>query len=509
MGHLQKLLLVIGLIGCQHSLYATLPKFSAIELRVGSGNDLNSGMYSSRIGDGTACTVGGTDYTQQNGPQVTFDGATITAVTAGVSATITITGYTVATTDVCNTLRIASGTNFTASLYQIVSVSTGAGTWTLDRNVATGVGAAMVGRMGGALATLRQAVVTDWAINSRANQENQPTVWSKLATETITTAIDVAPTAGGWIRGYDTVRGDHTGNRPTLTTATNSITLLRPTDNFQYGSLTIENYNLTNTAGTRAPCISGGASTMWSISVINSLLDGCSYGLWFDSGTNITYQAQIINTEIKNCTIDALRLNTGNVLGSYIHDNTGLGVQFGGSSPGFHMVIDRTTIESNGSFGARLQIGGPYYTMQITNSNFYNNNALGAATAQIQLESSDQAASLVLVNNIIEGGTCGVKMADTVGTEGTVVRTNNAFYNTTPYCGTFLPTEPTDITLTGSAWTNAASGNFVLNNTTGAGAAMKAVGYPTNAAGTGANYLDLGPLQSQAPSGGGNSSYAQ
>ena len=93
-------------------------------------------------------TVGaGTDYSQQDSPQVTFNGTTITATTAGVSATITITGYTVAATDVDNVLHIAGGTNFTVGWYTIIS--TGAGTWTLDRNCTTGAGAAMTGRMGG------------------------------------------------------------------------------------------------------------------------------------------------------------------------------------------------------------------------------------------------------------------------------------------------------------------------------------------------------------------------
>jgi hypothetical protein len=108
-----------------------------------SGNNANGGGYDPGI------SSPGTDYSQQNSPQVTFNGSTVTAVTAGASATITITGYTVAATDVANALNITGGTNFTAGWYFIQSVNTGSNTWTLDRNVATGVGAAMTGRMGG------------------------------------------------------------------------------------------------------------------------------------------------------------------------------------------------------------------------------------------------------------------------------------------------------------------------------------------------------------------------
>lgn len=108
------------------------------------GAELNGGGYDASI------TSPGTNYADQDSAQVTFNGTTVTATTSGTSATILITGYTVAATDVANTLRLASGTNYTAGYYTIVSVDTGLGTWTLDRNCSSGAGAALVGRMGGA-----------------------------------------------------------------------------------------------------------------------------------------------------------------------------------------------------------------------------------------------------------------------------------------------------------------------------------------------------------------------
>lgn len=105
------------------------------------GNNTNGGGYDPGIASP------GTDYSQADSAHVTFDGTTITATTAGVGATITITGYTVAATDVANALHITGGTNFIAGWYYIQSV--GAGTWTLDRNCTTGAGAAMTGSMGG------------------------------------------------------------------------------------------------------------------------------------------------------------------------------------------------------------------------------------------------------------------------------------------------------------------------------------------------------------------------
>src|SRR5690242_11230658 len=108
-----------------------------------SGNNANGGGFDPGI------SSPGTDYSQQNGPHVTFDGATIRATTSGTSATITVVGYTVAATDVANALNITGGTNFTTGWYFIQSVNTGANTWTLDRNVSSGAGSGMTGRMGG------------------------------------------------------------------------------------------------------------------------------------------------------------------------------------------------------------------------------------------------------------------------------------------------------------------------------------------------------------------------
>lgn len=120
-----------------------LTKYQQWWIRVG-GDELNGGGFDSTV------TSPGTNYSDQDSSHVTFNGTTITATTSGISTTILITGYTVASGDVGNIVRIASGTNFTAGYYCIVSVNTGAGTWTLDRNCTSGIGAAMVGRMGGA-----------------------------------------------------------------------------------------------------------------------------------------------------------------------------------------------------------------------------------------------------------------------------------------------------------------------------------------------------------------------
>ncbi len=61
-----------------------------------------------------------------------------------------------------------------------------------------------------------------------------------------------------------------------------------------------------------------------------------------------------------------------------------------------------------------------------------------------------------------------------------------------------------DVTLTGSPYTNAGSGDFSLNNTAGAGAAVRAHAFPGTFSGISTTgYLDGGPTQHADPAAGG------
>ncbi len=60
------------------------------------------------------------------------------------------------------------------------------------------------------------------------------------------------------------------------------------------------------------------------------------------------------------------------------------------------------------------------------------------------------------------------------------------------------------ILYTGTAFTAAASDDFSLNNTAGAGALLRAAGYPSSFTGLStSSYPDIGAAQSKAASGGG------
>lgn len=80
----------------------------------------------------------------------------------------------------------------------------------------------------------------------------------------------------------------------------------------------------------------------------------------------------------------------------------------------------------------------------------------------------------------------------------------NFFYNNTSGARNNMPTGPNDVTLTGDPFTNGAGGDFSLNNTAGAGASVRAAGFPGTFSGIGTTgFLDGGAVQHTDPAGGG------
>src|SRR6185436_10248720 len=92
---------------------------------------------------------------------------------------------------------------------------------------------------------------------------------------------------------------------------------------------------------------------------------------------------------------------------------------------------------------------------------------------------------------------------------GRITLINCASYNNTSgrygSGGGTLNGDVNPITGSGSFFTNAASQDFSLNNTAGAGASARAVGFPASfPVGTNLNYHDVGALQHQDSGGGGS-----
>jgi hypothetical protein len=449
-----------------------------------TGNDSNGGGFWNGYSGSESTCAAGTDWSQQNSAHVVFDGSIIAATTSGTSATITINGgYTVASTDVCNVLHILGGTNFTAGLYVIISVNTGANTWTLDANVSSGSGSAMTGNMGGGWLTLTQAV---------ANWGNSATLWIKAGTYTLTTtlvpvAVSNARYQPETMYGYDATHGD-SGARPLITTATNSTALF--TISATMNNAVFKNLSFSNTASTRAAC--------WTVVVTTSrvtfdtvLMDGCQRGI-----DTLTYNLTVINSEIKNSISHGIYNGAGGKLvNNYIHNNGGSG--FAGYDYGVqfvNMTLIGNYFYANGENGAYT-----LYADVAAHGNVFSDNASDG----LQIAFGSTATAGMVFNNVFynNGGYGSDVGASSVQQSYNIVQASNAYGANAlgPRLG--LAAGPGDVTLTADPFTARTSANLALNSTSGGGAALKAVGFPgVTLFGTG--YLSIGALQSQGSSGG-------
>ncbi len=477
---------------------------AVFEVRPATGADLNSG--------GFVTTAGGTDYSQQTTAHVTFDGSTITATTSGTSATITITGYTVATTDKGNLLRIASGTNFTAGLYQITNVNVGANTWTLDRNCSAGAGSAMVGRMGGALATLVQ-FFADADANTLV-----PGGYIAWITGTYTVTVALAITVnynnngatsstavnmgGISVIGYTSARGDN--GQFTMTTATNSVDLIHLGTNAS--CVLFQNANFTTTAGTVGygvtPATAG--SEPGKTTFINCKWTGFKRAIWMDGPNNGGFinPLHLYNCVVTGCTTDGIVVSGMTTLSNcYIYSNTGDGLRAENSTipPSGILIVYRSVFYANTGYGI-YNFNTVSGQRTGNNSTFLYNVACVSNTLdgfRWNVAGSNGCPFASIQNSIFYGnGGFGI---NGVVLYGGLAGASNAFGSNTsgPYGGSMLAL-PGDVSLSGDPFNGRTSNDFSLNSTAGAGAACTAAGFPGVLQLGGTGFANIGPLDPSA-----------
>ena len=490
---------------------AALPTTNQIEVR-STGADTNGGCYAAL--DGSGGGTAGTDYSIQDSPHVAFNGTTITAVTAGVSATITISGYTVATTDSHNCLQITGGTNFTTGVYYISSVNVGANTWTLDRNVSTGVGAAMTGNMGGGFLTIAQAlsiaVQGNASSSGVANAGN--TIWIKKGTYTVTTKLLTPsfPTVAFplTVSGYNASHGDNpgvaSGNQPTVTTATNSIDLWDMRGDF----VVYQYLKLSNTAGTKGNGFVDTISNPNRILIAYCRITGFAIGI----ASTETKALTVFASEIDTNTSHGLSLDDKTVLyGNYIHDNGGDGALINDAD----QTTTSYTFIRNVFYKNNIGIATSGTQGNANQETFINNDVTDSTSDGMRLSYGGASALMLLQGNVLyNNGGWGVNFSfgggtfTQVGSAG-IINLSNAYGANTSGTIQGASAGTGDVTLTADPFTARTSGNFALNSTAGGGAALKALSYPGIIPDAGTGFSDIGALQSQASSGGSNSAYAQ
>lgn len=436
------------------------------EVRPTVGSDSNGGGFDSSV------TSPGTDYSQQDSAQFTG-----TLGTASGTAAFTDAGHSFTSADVGNLICIASGSGFTTGWYTVVSVATGIAT--LDRSPGTGTVAHWA--LGGALLTLQNLINNSVATNGNTYYI-KATGSVVLVNYSGNLGIQSAfgrPAVYAFI-GYTSTRGD--GGRATITTATNSVTLIGA-DNLK---ASFTNILFSTTAGTPAVGITQSGSDFPSVMFTNCKFTGFTQALNCSART-----LTMIDVEVTACTSStgAIVINSNQIAahfaGCYMHANTGPAVTMTASGGGYNgtLLFTFTVLYANGtgvSGQSAVNSNDSSAAWVFVNSALVSNTGDGVS---IGASSGANYCPVALVSCVIENnGGYGVNVgtAATAGSNSWGNITNgasNAYRNNTSGDRNNFPVLPGDVTLTAEPFNNISSGDFTLNSTAGGGAACKSAGF--------------------------------
>ena len=423
---------------------------TVFEMRSG-GSDTNGGGYVST----------GTDYSQQNSPQLSVSDGACTGDTTLTSAT---GGFTTAM--IGNLLYLSSGTE----RYQITARAD-TNTVTIDRNGPNATG--MTVNVGGALAS-----PGEFGRIQNAHAVNGFKCWIK-ADGTYTLTSSSANVAGGRVagasgrhfqmEGYTTTRGDN-GQATISCGAIGTITVLAATGSatpVSYhiffrslkvdanGQSSIVAFSLTGQLAMALNCHALSCATGFSLAsnrVIRCYAESCTTGF---GGTT----PQVFLSRAKGCTT--------------------------GFSVGAATALVHGCLATGGTTG--FTSGGDYQT-------FVNCTAYGCSG-----DGFDAGFSMAAINCHAEG--CGGFGYD--GARQTLINCGS-YNNTSGRSDTGDVFQDIGaITLSGSAFENAAGDDFRLNATASAGALLRAAALQLYPVGSTVGYLDVGPVQHADPAAGG------
>ena len=454
-----------------------------------TGSDSNSGGFDPGV------SVPGTDYSQQNSPQITYTDLVIGSTTTTYTSVLNV----VSSALPGNTLKITGGSGCTTGTYEILSNSTITATVNSSLGTAASVCTAV---LGGSFATICSAhsggncTAGAFAVTADSN-----TVWEQSGTYTCTALANSAcydnQNAVGTpvtvtVEGYGATHGDF-GTRPLMTTSAASTSIF-----YLNSKMTLINLSMSNTTGGAASSLvnnSAGSETL--------ILYRCKLDISGTTGgqgiyiQNANPSTGVWDSEfVLNSTGYGIEDTGGNNSpvfigqGSYFHGGMA-GIWDGNNGNNQRWYISDSTFASN-TRHVYMQNGGP--VMVLHHNNFYN------ATNEAVRDNQGNGYTYLVDNNIFWGGTYGFYAASFGSSVG--MTNANAYGNLSVANYTGIPAgyNSSDIALTASPFKNPSTPDFSLNSTAGGGALLKAAGFPgVTAAGTG--YLDIGALQSQGSSG--------
>lgn len=433
---------------------------SVFEVRT-AGNDTNGG--------GFVTGAAGVDYSQQDAKNTVGNNISTADAVAVGTAVITSATATFTSDIVGNIIYLQGGTGALAAGWYQVLVFTNSTTITVDRNVAAGTGITM--NIGGALASPGGAGQPTLVIGN--------TIWIKAGTYTIASATPNIPTGtfsksvGVRIEGYNATRGD-LGTKPILAAGVNNPDIITVTGVACFvNNLALEGTGFTNVRGvtirgTCANCTAVGITDLAFVeSTAGSFISCLASG---GTGTQFSGASSIYNCVAFNNAGRGFLISNNAVLSRCIsYGNTGANGWGFDISGGEKVLLSNCVAYDNAKDGFRSNSDGHSYINCIAESNTEN--------------------GFELVNVMAELFSC----AAFDNTAGDFNLGTNPFVNNYD-----------SVTGTGSFFTNAAAGDFSLNNNAGGGADARAAGIPgVLPGGLTTGFLDIGTAQHQDSGGSG------
>lgn len=443
---------------------------------------------------GFVAGASGSDYSQQSaaqysGTDLVIDGALNTKVT---SAT-----HTFDAADVGNLIAVSAGTGFTVGHYEILSVAAGAAT--LDRAVGTVGSTGGTFAVGGAFASPGYAfsimIVGGQDVYIKSGTYTISSTTSNISGGRVTTTGGVAASSNAQrFIGYQTTRGDN-GTKPIIRSSVNSIVMVTASVGLNY----VDNIEIDGNLQTSNQGIS--FANTYNQAIRLKVMQCTNLAL-----TTSGYMS-IISCEFTGCTTGSAVVNVGSsgyvaITGCNIHDNTVTGILSSGPVYISFCIIETNTGASTD--GVVISHG----TYSVWNCTFYANGRHGLSDTQ---SANTDRSKLIQDCIAVSNGGWGFSAGNAIFLG--MVRNCAHFGNVTGGVDTdFTYTEGT-VVLTGDPFTNAAAGDFSLNNTAGAGAdCRRASTIGVFPGGLSTGYMDIGAVQvgdTPAAGGGGGTSFSR
>jgi len=431
----------------------------------------------------------GIDYSQQASPQFAFTDM----VTA--STTFTSVAHPVGVNFVGNGIQIISGSGCTAGFHTVISTS--GTTATMDATGGTGT---CTSNLGGAHGTLAQ-LNTDLGLTANITQ------WGFVkanSTYTVASGVSFNPndnTKGTAINvnGYTTNRGD--SGQATVQATSTGFTIITITNNNALNNFTFRNFILDCNSQTTSSGLTFSAN---GNSAANLKIENCkgAFGFSFNTFSDLVGR----NILVTNYTgAGAAFLMGQTVTGTEMCfwcvavGNAAIGFQISG--PGTCVSCISANNTGPGSDGFQLT------SSSVTSTALLGCVAYGNGRDGIRFtgDASSGSSELMILNSVIYGN-AGFGFNNTGVTGGPsaygVVLDYTGFGANTSGATNNQTQGAHDVTLSGDPFVNGASNNFALNNTAGAGTALRAAGFPGTLQTGGTGFLDIGALQSQVTGNG-------